>query len=113
MFWPYLWSDPLVNFVSTLKNMSAYAWRGSIFYLGDYISAENLPWHYPLVWIFITTPVLYLFLFISGSSAIIFKSVKKFNYPRFVTDVENLRIIFKYFFLFSTNKTYIIPYENN
>ena len=78
MFWPYLWSDPLVNFVSTLKNMSAYAWRGSIFYLGDYISAENLPWHYPLVWIFITTPILYLFLFISGSSVIIFKSVKKF-----------------------------------
>ena len=90
MFWPYLWSDPLVNFVSTLKNMSAYAWRGSIFYLGDYISAENLPWHYPLVWIFITTPVLYLFLFISGSSTIIFKSVKKFLNLNQNSKIQNL-----------------------
>ena len=78
IFWPYLWSDPLVNFFSTLKNMSAYIWRGSVFYLGNYISAENLPWHYSIIWILITTPLLYISLFILGSLVIFLKTIKKF-----------------------------------
>jgi|TARA_B100001964_G_scaffold101623_1_gene113586 hypothetical protein len=69
--WPYLWNDPINNFVSTLKSFSSYPWRGSIFYFGKYLSALNLPWHYPLVWILITTPVLYLILFFLGSVLIL------------------------------------------
>jgi len=71
LFWPHLWTNPLVNFLDTFKSMSAYPWRGSIFYFGEYISALNLPWHYPIVWIFISTPILYSILFILGSIIII------------------------------------------
>lgn len=36
------------------------------FYFGKLISSRNLPWHYPLVWIFITTPLIYIILSIIG-----------------------------------------------
>jgi len=78
VFWPYLWTDPIINFINTFKNMSSYIWRGSILYQGNYISALNLPWHYPLVWIFITTPLLYLFLFIVGFLFITIRFIKRF-----------------------------------
>jgi len=71
LIWPHLWTDPLANFLYTFKSMSAYPWRGSVFYFGKYISALNLPWHYPIVWIFISTPILYSILFVVGSIVII------------------------------------------
>lgn len=67
IFWPYLWINPIENFLITIKDMSAFEWRGGIFYFGEYISGLNLPWHYPIVWITISTPILYLFLFLVGS----------------------------------------------
>jgi hypothetical protein len=78
LFWPYLWNDPLTNFLNTLKIMSSYQWRGGVFYFGDYISALNLPWHYPIVWIFISTPIIYLLLFILGSALILVRLFKRF-----------------------------------
>ena len=58
--------------------MSGYQWRGGIFYLNEYISALNLPWHYPIVWILISTPILYLFLFFLGSYLILMRFLKRF-----------------------------------
>ena len=78
VFWPYLWTDPITNFIKTFNSMSSYIWRGSILYQGNYISALNLPWHYSLVWIFITTPLLYLLLFIIGLLLITTRFVKHF-----------------------------------
>ena len=78
ILWPYLWNDPLVNFLSALKTMSSYPMRLSIFYFGDYISSINLPWHYSIVWILITTPTIYLLLFITGSFDILLKTSKRF-----------------------------------
>ena len=66
LFWPRLWEAPYTNFVSSLSYFSAHAWNGHNFYLGKYIWAQNIPWHYLSVWIGITTPVLYLILFIFG-----------------------------------------------
>ena len=60
-------------FFNTLKIMSSYSWSGGIFYLGEYVNALNLPWHYPIVWILISTPILYIILFIIGSILIISK----------------------------------------
>lgn len=58
--WPYLWSDPLGNFAAALKDMSHFRWGGEVLYMGRFIPATQLPWHYPLVWIAVTTPLLYL-----------------------------------------------------
>ena len=78
LFWPYLWSDPLNNFISAFKSMSSYPMRLNVFYLGNYVSSTNLPWHYPLVWIFISTPIPYLLLFLIGSFSIIFMFIRRF-----------------------------------
>ena len=74
IFWPYLWNDPFENLLNALKTFSSHPWGGAIFYLGNYVSALNLPWHYPIVWIIVTVPILYLLLFIFGS-ILIFKTI--------------------------------------
>ena len=66
IFWPYLWTDPINHFVEIFKNLSSYNWEGYNLYFGEYILGSNLPWHYVLVWIGITTPLLYIFLFFVG-----------------------------------------------
>jgi len=35
-------------------------------YLGKYILSTNVPWHYHIVWIFITTPLIIILLFLLG-----------------------------------------------
>ena len=57
--WPYLWSRPLHNFHAAYRSMSHYQWQGGVLYLGNMVMANNLPWHYGLVWISITTPIAY------------------------------------------------------
>lgn len=64
-FWPVLWLDPISHFISAFKQMSNYQ-GGEVFYMGNYVSTLNLPWHYLPVWIMITTPVFYILLFITG-----------------------------------------------
>lgn len=58
--WPYLWPAPLTNLLIAFRNMAAFRWGGLVLYLGDLIPATEIPWHYALVWMGITTPVLYL-----------------------------------------------------
>lgn len=66
LWWPYLWEDPVGNFVQTFRNMSHFRWNSGVLYLGEYVTAANLPWHYIPVWIAITTPPFYLACFIVG-----------------------------------------------
>ena len=64
--WPYLWSDPLGNFIQAFNNMANFRWPFAVLYLGEYIKATELPWHYIPVWLIITTPVFYTLLFFIG-----------------------------------------------
>ena len=66
LFWPYLWENPLLNFVNVFQTLGSFGWEGYNFYLGSYHKASNLPWHYSIVWIFLTIPTLYVFLFFCG-----------------------------------------------
>ena len=66
IFYPYLWNDPIKNFIFIFERLGNHPMGTFNFYLGEYISSENLPWHYTLVWIFVTTPIFYIALFISG-----------------------------------------------
>ena len=79
LFWPYLWSDPINNFIKAFATMSSYPMRLSVFYLGEYVSSTNLPWHYPLVWVFISTPIVYLIFFTFGSFLILIKIFTRFS----------------------------------
>ncbi len=66
IFWPFLWNNPFSNFMETFRTFSNYNWGLDVFYLGNYINADNLPWHYVIVWIFITTPLTYTIFFLIG-----------------------------------------------
>ena len=55
--WPFLWEDPISNFIYAIKSFSSYGWGGKVLYLGDFHSAKHLPWHYMPVWIFATISI--------------------------------------------------------
>ncbi len=74
LFWPVLWEEPIYHFTAAFAEMSKYHWGGNVLYLGEYIKASNLPWHYLPVWIGVSTPVAYLLLFLIG----LFYIVKQF-----------------------------------
>jgi Dolichyl-phosphate-mannose-protein mannosyltransferase len=69
LMWPYLWSSPLLNFWEAFRHMRHFRWGGEVRYMGAFIRARALPWHYALTWISITTPLLYLALFVIGMYA--------------------------------------------
>ena len=66
LFWPFLWDNPISNLLETFFTFSNYDWGLKVFYLGNYLTADNLPWHYIPVWIIITTPITYLIFFSIG-----------------------------------------------
>jgi hypothetical protein len=67
LMWPTLWRQPFSGFVEAFREMSRYPYRGMILYLGRYVMAEGVPWHYIPVWIGISVPLAYLFFFLAGS----------------------------------------------
>jgi hypothetical protein len=86
LMWPYLWADPIANFLAALGDMSHFSRQAGLQmrYIGETVVASNLPWHYILVWILVTTPVAYIALGTAGIAA----SVKRylgtfFENPRF------------------------------
>lgn len=96
--WPWLWSDPLGNFVIAFSNMSKFRWEGEVLYLGSQISASVLPWHYIPVWIFITTPPVYSCLWLVGLLNI-FRMFLRCNLRVILSDDNFQDLIFCVFFL--------------
>ena len=66
LFWPYLWSDPINNFITAFKEMSAWNYKVVSLFNGEEYISDNLPWFYLFLWIGITLPLLYLFFFLLG-----------------------------------------------
>lgn len=75
--WPYLYENPIEKFVAAFNNMSRFRWQGAVLYLGDMITATELPWHYIIVWFGITTPIVFLALGLSGIGMAIYQLLKK------------------------------------
>lgn len=96
-FWPFLWENPLQNFLMAFKAMSNYFLEAENLYLGKYISNKELPWHYIFVWIGVTTPIFYLFLFLVGLIKFIVKLIKSFktNFNHIqIEDIYSFNILF-------------------
>ena len=75
--WPYLWPAPLDNFLEAFEEMKSFRWGGSVLYFGEMERATDLPWHYPLVWPAITTPLLYLFSGLLGTGLLVRQLVRR------------------------------------
>ena len=67
VFWPYLWSNPVVNFAEAFRYFSHnFAVDIKMLFNGEYININFLPYSYIITWILITTPTLYIVLFLIG-----------------------------------------------
>ncbi len=46
--------------------MSQFPWNRTVLYFGQFLQADDLPWHYLPVWIGITTPLIVVLPFLAG-----------------------------------------------
>jgi hypothetical protein len=70
VFWVWLWTNPVGNFLEAFSNMVNFRWQGDTLLLGQAFSGAALPWFYGPVWLAVTTPPFYLALFVLGVAAI-------------------------------------------
>ena len=68
LLWPYLWKNPIENFIySNFYHLTEQNKISVItYYFGEHINSNGAPWHYRIVWIFITIPTYILIFFITG-----------------------------------------------
>ncbi len=80
---PQTWKSPITGIIDIFVHFLHFApWDGRHFYLGQWITRE-VPWHYIPVWIGITSPLLYVVLFIFGTVAYLtglFRNKAKLRY---------------------------------
>lgn len=74
--WPYLWATPFAELLAALPRMGRYPWPFTNFYLGAFWPATHLPWHYILVWLLITTPLLYIVAALCGIGVSCFRLLR-------------------------------------
>jgi hypothetical protein len=73
LFWPFLWLNPIKNFLVAFLNMSHFRWKGYNLLFGDFIYSYETPWYFSLSWIALTTPLLYLMLYFVGFTGIVYQ----------------------------------------
>jgi hypothetical protein len=79
IFWPFLWANPIGNFLEAYNVMSKYPLEIYNFFLGEYILSTEIPKYYSLVWIAVTTPLVYVLFFFVGLFFFIINFSKKKN----------------------------------
>jgi hypothetical protein len=86
--WPYLWAAPWTNFVHAFRRMSHFGWSSPILHQGRVLpGGARLPWSYALVWIGITTPLLYLAGLVVSLGLLARQLVRR-GWRLFATDAE-------------------------
>ena len=76
--WPYLWSNPIKNFLDIFKSLKVDLVSFKILFNGNYISTEYIPYSYLPTWIAISTPTLHIILFVLGYFWILKRFIIKF-----------------------------------
>ncbi len=77
IFWPLLWENTVHNFLGYFKILDHY-FGSKIFFLGNYYPSDKLPYYYLIFWIFISTPLIHLILFLSGFGFYLRRIIKRF-----------------------------------
>jgi hypothetical protein len=76
-FFPYLWEAPAQNFLNIFSKLNRGRGTFSVFYFGEFIPFNNLPWHYIPVWLFITSPLIYSAWFVVGVAILLVKFLRE------------------------------------
>jgi hypothetical protein len=74
LFNPILYTDPVGNYIRAFNIMKQYPWTGYHIFLGRGIGGR-VPWNYSIIWFSISSPILYLLLFVIGMGTLITKTV--------------------------------------
>lgn len=74
--WPFLWNNFFDGILSSLS--MEMTWEGKINFLGKYYMSSNLPYYYLVFWIFISTPLVHLILFIFGFTNYLRRAILRF-----------------------------------
>lgn len=78
IIWPYLWSDPLKNFLNLFSSVRGDLINVTILFSNEYIQNRLLPTNYLFNWIFISSPLFQNFLFFIGLSYCGVRIAKRF-----------------------------------
>jgi len=71
LLWPLLWESPIDQLFSALIFMAKYQFKQDVLYFGQVMSSTKLPWHYLLIWVVITVPIMYSIFWLTGCFAVI------------------------------------------
>jgi hypothetical protein len=79
-FSPYLWSDPIANFLDIFIGLKRdlIAENIKILFNNEFINNRNVPDYYLLTWIYISTPIIVLIFFLLGYFFYAKKFIKRF-----------------------------------
>jgi hypothetical protein len=61
-FWPWAQSQPLSRPLTALRELSHFAFDGSVLFDGQMVRTLNLPWNYLPKWLLVQTPIIVLVL---------------------------------------------------
>ena len=78
IFWPYLWSDPLNNFLDLFSSVKNDLVNVKILYDGNYISNRFLPDLYIFNWIIISSPFFQTTFFFLGFFYCLIRFLRRF-----------------------------------
>ena len=76
LFWPILWFDPLHHFMMAWEEMRRFGWDSTVVFKGKIIWANTIPWYYIPFWIYVTTPPLYIILFLISLVLLVYNFIK-------------------------------------
>jgi hypothetical protein len=71
LLWPFLWENPVENFLQSFMNMARFRWSGHVLVNGTNLISTDLPWYYALMWMGVTTPLVSVFFICLGAVYII------------------------------------------
>lgn len=74
---PYLFFNPIRGFATMIKAMADYGWHGNVLFEGKYQYPKSFPWYYLPKTIFMTSPLVTVFLFAIGLIYLIYLLFKK------------------------------------
>ena len=100
LFWPWMWDGNIYKLIISFKEFKNYPWEGEVLYFGNFVKAKFLPWHYFFVWFFITTPIIFFLIIVSGlfrSFSIFIKNlinIEKINHNNLWKNKNEMILIF-------------------
>ena len=121
--WPYLWESPIINFFNIFFNLSLYTPDIKIFFDGEYINVKYMPFDFLPTWIFISTPVINIILFIIAVILLFTRIFKRlvtfenlnnnFDLWRSMSEKKDLFILFSFLIIFTLLISFNISLVNS